>query len=65
MILGTLFTADYAAGVVASVAVLAVLYKKFSLAHGKMPFRFHLDLPPVGSGATLCLLSSGSLKCHL
>ncbi|KAG2129986.1 cytochrome P450 [Suillus cothurnatus] len=62
MILGTLFTADYAAGVVASVAVLAVLYKKFSLAHGKMPFRFHLDLPPVGSGATLCLLSNRPLS---
>jgi hypothetical protein len=40
MILGTLLTADYAAGVVASVAVLAVLYKKFSLAHGKNDIPF-------------------------
>jgi hypothetical protein len=40
MILGTLFTADYAAGVVASVAVLAVLYQKFSLANGKNAIPF-------------------------
>jgi hypothetical protein len=40
MILGTLFTANYAAGVVASVAVLAVLYKKISLMNGKNAISF-------------------------
>jgi hypothetical protein len=40
MILGTFFTADYVTGVVASVAVLAVLYKKFSLANGKNAIPF-------------------------
>ncbi|KAG2110426.1 cytochrome P450 [Suillus cothurnatus] len=45
MILGTLFTADCAAGVVASVAMLAVLYKKFSLAHGKDAIPFLLGPP--------------------
>jgi hypothetical protein len=36
----SLLTADYASGVVASVAVLAVLCKKFSLANGKNTIPF-------------------------
>ncbi|KAG1728771.1 cytochrome P450 [Suillus lakei] len=42
MMLGTLIKTDYAAGVVATVAVLAILYKKSSLANGKNA----IPLPP-------------------
>jgi hypothetical protein len=70
MILGTLFMANYpAAGVVASIVVLAVLYKKNSLMNGKMPFHCHLDLMPAGSGANTLssikwVLEMSSLICE-
>ncbi|KAG1809606.1 cytochrome P450 [Suillus subaureus] len=40
MMLGSLITADYAAGLVASIAVLVVLHKKSSLANGKNTIPF-------------------------